>query len=350
MHCEELYPRLAKRGHEITVFVRGKSSSGRGIYQGVELRPTPATGARGLDQLLHNASGSLAALRDGFDLVHYHASGPALFSFLPRMRGQRIVATVHGFDWQRPTWGKGGRAILKAGEWAAAHFPGRTIVVSQQLQGYFLRKYGRDTDLIPNGVARALRPRSAKLVKDLGIRPGRYILFMDGLVPEKGCHDLITAYLEAGIPQQLVITGPSSDDDYAARVKKLSTASEQIIFTGDVEGELLRQLSAHAALFVLPSIIAGPPLKMLEMLALGVPVLGADIEPVREVLDEGKYGALFRAGDVTDLRDRLVKALAGLPELKKKAAAGRRRVRSENDWDRIVEQTELVFQEALIGA
>lgn len=371
-HCEELYPRLADRGHEVTIFVRDWYTQYRGLYKGVYLRGAPTLNRKGLDAFMHTAAASLISLRGDFDIVHYHAIGPSLFSFIPKARGMKTVATVHALDWQRAKWGAGAREVLKAGEWASAHFPQRTIVVSRDLQRYFLERYGREAVYIPNGVAPVETPRSAELIKDFGIEPGRYILFLGRLVPEKGCHDLIAAYLGSGIDLPLVVAGGSShSDEYTADLKRMAddagagnsdqtavsaggspgraSVGRRVIFTGNVEGELLTQLSGHAGLFVLPSMLEGLPIVVLEMLSLGVPVLASDIGPSREVLGDGRFGALYRAGDQADLRIKLMEALENLGELKKKAEAGRKHVLTANDWENIAEETEKVYREALAG-
>lgn len=347
-HCEELYPRLAERGHAVTLFVRGWYTPVRGPYRGVNLRLAPTLNHKGLDAFLHTAAGSFLTLADKFDIVHYHGIGPSLFSFMPELRRTQTVATVHALDWQRAKWGKGAQAVLRAGEWASAHFPGRTIVVSRELQNYFLAKYGRQTTFIPNGVTFTPRPRAAALLTPLGIKRGRYILFLGRLVPEKGCHDLIRAYrqLDTGLP--LVVAGGSShSDEYVQSLKTLAAGDGHIVFTGNVEGELLRQLSAHAALFVLPSLLEGFPIVLLEMLSFAVPILAADIGPSREALAGGEYGGLYRAGDVEDLQLRLGEALASLPGLKQKAEAGRKHIKKANDWDEIAKQTESLYEEVL---
>ncbi|MHB0866618.1 MAG: glycosyltransferase family 4 protein [Thermoleophilia bacterium] len=349
-HCEELYPRLVARGHEVTVFVRSWFAPGRDSYKGVRLRVAPTLNVKGLDAVIHTAAGSLMALTERFDIVHYHAIGPSLFSFMPKLRGEKSVATVHALDWQRAKWGRGARTVLQAGEWASTRFPDRTIVVSRDLQAYFQEKYHRDTVYIPNGVTPAPFPGDMQLLQDFGIEDGGYILFLGRLVPEKGCHDLIAAYLQSGVRLPLVIAGGSShSDDYVRQLQASAGAGSNIIFTGNVEGELLQQLSAHAALFVLPSMLEGLPIVVLEMLSLGVPVLASDIGPAREVLADGEFGALYRAGDVTDLRDSLLAALDDLPALRQKAEAGRLQVGIENDWDRIAAATEKVYQEVLRG-
>ncbi|MFA6001908.1 MAG: glycosyltransferase family 4 protein [Thermoleophilia bacterium] len=357
-HCDELYPRMAARGHKVTVFVRRWYTPVTGPYKGVTLKAAPTANIKGLDAFAHTAAGSLEAMFQGFDIVHYHAIGPSLFSFMPRLSRSGTVATVHALDWQRAKWGRGARAVLKAGEWASAHFPQRTIVVSHELEKYFMEKYGRETAYIPNGVVPAKKPRASALIKELGLEPGKYILFLGRLVPEKGCHDLIEAYSGSGLQIPLVIAGGTShSDDYVQRLRHMaadmSGSSEdsggkgRIIFTGNVEGELHHQLSGHAALFVLPSMLEGLPIVILEMLSLGVPVLASDIAPNREALSDGEFGAIFMAGDVADLRSKLVQSLEDLGGLAKKADAGRKHVRNANDWDKIAEQTERIYKDVL---
>ena len=34
------------------------------------------------------------------DVVHYHALGLALFSFIPRLAGKKTMVTVQGLDWR----------------------------------------------------------------------------------------------------------------------------------------------------------------------------------------------------------------------------------------------------------
>ena len=56
------------------------------------------------EAFLHTA---LAAPRAALthDVVHLHASGPALFAGIPRLLRRATVVTVHALDWQRDKWG-----------------------------------------------------------------------------------------------------------------------------------------------------------------------------------------------------------------------------------------------------
>jgi glycosyltransferase involved in cell wall biosynthesis len=240
--------------------------------------------------------------------------------------------------------------VLKTGEWASAVFPRRTIVVSRQLQEYFRERYNRDTDYIPNGVSFVERPSDTHLVEELGLDPGNYVLYLGRLVPEKGCHDLIDAYLDAGIDAPLVVAGGSShSDDYVDGLKRKAAGGKNIIFTGNVEGDMLTQLSAHAGLFVLPSYLEGLPIVALEMLWFKVPILASDIGPSREVLHDGEFGRLFKTGDTGDLTAQLVSAYNERDELQNMAAAGHEFIKVENDWNRIAEATEKVYRAVIEG-
>ena len=77
-------------------------------------------------------------------MVHIHAEGPAFFAWLPKMFGKRVVVTVHGIDWQREKWQSGlGSKFIHQGEKNAAKYADEVIVLSKDVQKYFLETYGR---------------------------------------------------------------------------------------------------------------------------------------------------------------------------------------------------------------
>jgi hypothetical protein len=52
-----------------------------------------------------------------YDIVHFHALGPSLFSCLPKITASaKVVATCHGLDWQRAKWGTLSTNLIKTGE------------------------------------------------------------------------------------------------------------------------------------------------------------------------------------------------------------------------------------------
>jgi glycosyltransferase involved in cell wall biosynthesis len=346
-HVEELAARVAAAGHQVVVYNRSHyNPQAPGRYRGVEVVTLPSLATKHLDAITHVAVCSAHAMAHGADLVHYHAIGPALLSWMPRLRGAASVVTVHGRDWQRPKWGAFASLALRGGEWAAMHAPDETIVVSRSLADELAARYGRPARCIPNGIV--LEEGDDPGVLDgLGIEPQGYVLFASRLVPEKGAHYLIEAWRQLDTDLSLVMAGDSSfSADYVASLRA-GCVDERVVFPGYVYGRSLATLFRNAALFVLPSDVEGLPIALLEALGYGTPVLASDIAPNREVV--GDLGGTFAVGDVGDLLRKLEAALTELPRLREQARAAATTVVRTHDWDAIADQTIAVYEAALEG-
>ena len=165
-------------------------------------------------------------------------------SFLPKFFGKRVIVTVHGLDWQREKWKSGfGAKYIRWGEKMAARFADEIIVLSRNVQDYFLREYGRTTHFIPNGVAKPEKCTPDQIVLQFGLQGDDYVLFLGRLVPEKGVHYLIDAYNQIKTDKKLVIAGDTSDtDDYVALLKQKALNNPNIIFTGFISGDELCEM------------------------------------------------------------------------------------------------------------
>src|SRR5581483_2943286 len=218
-YYEEVGQRLAGRGHEVTAYCRTYFTPDLGTHQGMRLVRLPTLRSKHLDTLIHTFLSSLHVLFTRADIVHYHALGPALFSWIPRLAGKKTLVTVQGLDWQRAKWGRMARSVLRLGERAALRFPNRTIVVSRVLQQHF----AGSTRYIPNGAE--LRPRrDTGMLLTWNLEPGNYILFLGRFSPEKNCHLLIEAYERSGISAKLVLAGGTSySDRYVETLRKHSS-------------------------------------------------------------------------------------------------------------------------------
>ena len=95
-------------------------------------------------------------------------------------------------DWDREKWrGSVASKFIRGGEKNAVKYADEIIVLSKDVQKYFLETYGRETHFIPNGVNRP-EVREAKLITDhFGLEKDSYILFLGRLVPEKGIRYLV---------------------------------------------------------------------------------------------------------------------------------------------------------------
>jgi glycosyltransferase involved in cell wall biosynthesis len=345
-HVQELAQRLIKRGHEVDVYVRSwYTAQHLKNHKGIRLIHTPTIRTKHLDAFLHSFSSSLHALFQKYDIVHFHALGPTVFCWLPKLAGKRIVATIHGLDWKRGKWGGVAKAFLKYTERTALYIPDRTIVVSKEQQVYFEAKYGKKAVYIPNGVNMpAARPAPAVIKKKYGLHGRDYLLWMGRITPEKRVDWMIKAYKELKPECKLVIAGGSSaTDEYVRKCKKCAAENKKIIFTGFVRGQEKEELLSNALLFVSPSYLEGFPIAVLEAMSYRRVCLISDIEPHRELIGHGIDGFLFASDDLMDFVKKLQKLLSKGTDLGNIGEKALIKVKKNHSWDDIAEKTELVY-------
>jgi glycosyltransferase involved in cell wall biosynthesis len=134
---------------------------------------------------------------------------------------------------------------------------------------------------------------------------------MGRLVKEKGCHLLLSAYLQLETDKALVVAGDDPHNaPYSQSLKR--HAGDQIRFVGYVEGAEKDELLSNAYCYVLPSLLEGMPLSVLEAMSFGRCVIASDLPELRDVL--GDHGVYFEVGSADGLRDAITYTLAN-PDL-----------------------------------
>jgi glycosyltransferase involved in cell wall biosynthesis len=338
-YYEEVGGRLAGMGHRVTVYCRTYFTPPGKEHNGMRVVRLPTIRSKHLETLLHTLLSTFHVLTQSCDVVHYHALGPALFSFIPRLAGKKTVVTVQGLDWLRKKWGRIASAVLRVGERAAVSLPNGTIVVSRTLGEHYRKTYGAQTFYIPNGGI--LRERCfPNKIFDWGLEPGKYILFLGRFSPEKGCHLLVEAYERLETEVKLVMAGASSYcNEYSRQLR--SHAGPRIKILDWISGDDLNELLTNAMVFVLPSELEGLSLALLDAMGAGLCVLSSDVPENREAIETA--GFTFRRGDVADLADRL-RFLIANPAVREAAGkAARRRVREQYQWAEVASQVEGVY-------
>ncbi len=338
-YYEEVGKRLAAMGHDVTVYCRTYFTPALSEHNGMRLVRLPTIRSKHLETFVHTVLSTAHAMTRGFDVVHYHALGPALFSIFPRLLGIKTAVTVQGLDWQRRKWGRLASQVLRAGERASVRFPNATMVVSQVLQQRYRDVHGINAFYVPNGGVMRERKEPRKIL-EWDLEPGNYVLFLGRFSPEKGCHLLVEAFEQLNTDAKLVMAGASSYcDDYS---KELRThASERIRMLDWVSGETLDELITNAMIFVLPSDLEGLSLALLDAMAAGLCVLTSDVPENREVVDGAGY--TFRRCDSGDLADRL-RFLIANPAVREAAGqAARRRIQEQYHWGKIAADIERAY-------
>lgn len=157
------------------------------------------------------------------------------------------------------------------------------------------------------------------------------LLYVGRLTPEKELPVLFQAYRQAasqcaGRRLHLVLAG---DGAYAGRMRDAAPAG--VTFVGYVEGQHLSEVFAAADVFVLPSRVETLGYVVLEAMASGLPVIGADRGGTLENVRDGLNGLLCPAGDVDGFA-AAIQALASDGALRERLARNARAWAAERTW------------------
>lgn len=343
---DNLSSRLVQKGHTVVAYNRkGNHIAGKNFeadvrkeYNGIKLKTVFTFENSKLNAIVYSILAAISASFSRFDVVHFHAEGPASMCWLPKLFGKRVIVTIHGLDWQRSKWGGFATKFLKLGEKTAAKYADEIIVLSKNVQNYFIKQYNRKTVFIPNGIKKP-EIKGDKIIKEkFNISKDSYILFLGRLVPEKRVHSLINAYKNISTDKKLVIAGSASHtSEYVDELKYLAKDNENIIFTDFVQGEILEELYSNAYIYCLPSDLEGMPLSLLEAMSYGNCCLTSDIPECTEVCED--KAASFEKGNEKALENKLNELLSNNALVDGYKLNASYFICNKYNWDDIVDKT-----------
>jgi glycosyltransferase involved in cell wall biosynthesis len=237
--------------------------------------------------------------REQVDLVHVSLSFSTLIDFgLPELcheLGLPVVATFHvPYDSRFGLWQGISTAVYRLYAQSLASFD-RVIIFSEQ-QKALLEHYGVPADnvaVIPNGVDIEKYAPGASDFKQ-SLKASALVGYLGRVDPEKNVDVLVRAFqdVDAAEDVKLVVVGSGSEKRRLDR----RYGNARIVFTGQVGDEAERIAMLRAMdIFVLPSMVEGLSLSLLEAMACGVAPVATDV---------GSDGEALRgAGILVDTKD-----------------------------------------------
>ena len=171
------------------------------------------------------------------------------------------------------------------------------------------------------------------------------VAYVGRLAAEKGLDTALGAMLRladrsgaspSATGQPRIVFALAGDGPYADRCRRLAPPPPAVHFVGRLEGRALSEFYASADVFIFPSATDTFGNVLLEAMASGVPVIGADVGPTREILAAGG-GFTVPRGDAAALASA-IDALASDPG--RRAALGARGAAYavQCSWDRIFDE------------
>lgn len=158
--------------------------------------------------------------------------------------------------------------------------------------------------ILPDGFDPALADAAREKFEQVGRQPGPpRVLYLGSLHPWKGVNTLVEAMAKVPPPTECWIAGgePHRIEELKQQATQLGVA-DRIQFLGKIPPLERFDLIAQADICALPlteTSIASrytSPLKLFEYMAMGKPIVAADLPSIREVLSHGEEALLFSVG------------------------------------------------------
>lgn len=314
---------LEKEGHHVRVFAPGvktNKSYNVFLYRSLAFPPYPQYRlALGFDPLFDFNDGN-------FDIVHCHGvASMGLNSVLSsKLFGKPSIATFHTMLPLATSYiSKNSRMqdFLSGLSWSAIRvfYNSFDIVLAPSFViKKALEEHGvKNTRVLGNGVdLDVFKPKASDLKKKLGLS-GRVVLFAGRMTKEKNVDVLIKAIpmISKEIKSSFLFVGngPELDD-----LKLKARGLKNVFFTGKVPHDKMPFYINASDVSVSASTFETFGLSLLESMACGKPVIGANSLAIPEFVSE-KNGGLFKPFDVGDLAEKVVETLSDKKNYKRKS-------------------------------
>ncbi|MHA1380851.1 MAG: glycosyltransferase family 4 protein [Candidatus Helarchaeota archaeon] len=340
---EELYPRLAQRGHRVVVYCRkyiGENKRYPKSYKSLKLIHFPTIKKQGIDTLIHSflCTFHIIIFNTG-KIIHIHNGGNSIWVPFLRLFRKKCFIGIDGLDWNRKRWPIFVRLYLKITNYLAFKFSNKVIVDNIFVQRYYLEKHGVELDYIPYGV-NIRKIKTKNILDKLKIKKDKYILFVGRFIKEKGVHYLIRAFEKVETDFNLVLVGDNLfDKKWVNKLK--STEDKRIIFTGYMYGHYVDELIQNCYLYVQPSDVEGLSPVILRVMGFGKCVLSSDIPENKFLVENNGY--LFKNGNIESLRDRLQILIKNEKDVKQRGRYSQKFVKKNFSWDEITKHYLKIF-------
>jgi PEP-CTERM/exosortase A-associated glycosyltransferase len=333
-----------RRGWAVTVLTspkhhesRPEDAGGSQFVDGIEYQRSGGTRRRGwpgLDEALVMARmrQRLARLVRQTRPTVLHAHSPVL-NALPALAVGRAHRVPIVYE-MRALWEDAGvdHGTYRAGSskyrlartletWVCRHADHVVVISSGLREDLGARGVRRERiTVVPNGVdVEAFRPTAPDeaLRRQWNLAGRRVLAFMGSFFRYEGL-DLLLKVMARVVPLRpdialLLIGGGRAEPELRAEVARLGLHGS-VIFTGSIAHDRMPAIYSLTDILVYPrhsnrltELVT--PLKPLEAMATGKPVLASDVGGHRELIRDGETGLLFRAGDVTACATALLRLL-----------------------------------------
>lgn len=346
-HIADLRTYLVNQGHQVSVLAPTADeenlpswvvSAGKPIsipYNGAVARVLfgPVAFARVKQWIAEN----------NFDLLHLHEPAIPSVSLLACWAAEGpMVGTFHVSAKKQ----KASFAIVPILEPVIEKLSAR-IAVSEAARETLISHLETDAVVIPNGIY--ARKMAGKVRSDWS---GQTLGFMGRFnEPRKGLRVLIDALpiISRFLPDvKVLVAGPGDPEEFLAQIDP--QLRNRIEFLGKLTESEKADFMSSVGAYVAPN-TGGESFGIIlaEALAGGAAVVAADIPAFVALLENGKYGKLFKSEDATDLAKVVIDLLRDQDARNLMARSGQEYAQ-QFDWDVVAQDIFEVYEMAIVGS
>ncbi len=215
--------------------------------------------------------------------------------------------------------------------------------------------------IIPNAVSLNSFPQitkqSSKLLDKLKLHDSFILGFAGSFYQYEGVDILIKALAivkQTGLNVKVLLVGGGAQQENIEELIVQLKLQDDVILTGRVPHEEVKDYYSVMDITVLPrksmrltELVT--PLKPLEAMALGIPVLASDIGGHKEIISNNENGFLFKAGDESALASAILALIENNSEIPGIIKNARYYVENVRNWQESVSNYPAVYQYAKLG-
>lgn len=211
--------------------------------------------------------------------------------------------------------------------------------------------------VVPHRIAKRIgfeRPADPQVLRELGLLPGRYLLYPANFWRHKNHEMLLVAFglgCRDGLPVDavLVCTGaPGDRQRYLAGATRSMGIGDRVRFPGHVSNEAFATLLGNAGGLVFPSLYEGFGMPVVEAMVAGVPVACSNTTALPEVVNGAAI--LFDPRKPDQMSQAMIRLLQDVELRARLVEAGRHHAARYTDVERMMDEYWTVFEQSVAGA
>lgn len=308
------------------------------INYSVKIKSLFSVNSKVFESVWYSLIASLLSCSDGSETVWYQGPGMAVFAWLPKLFGKKVVVTIHGFDWERKKWNSVEKKIFFLIVRFVIFLKPTFISVSETMQSRFKKQFNIESIIALPGLTPCFlnTKKIARTLHSYKLKKKQYLIYVGRIVPEKRIDWILNAFIQTKTDDNdlkiLLVGSHGNMKTYEQKLKK-KYFQKSIIWTGHVSNEEKTILLSQANGFVFASEVeGGNPLSLLEAIAFRLPCL-VPTESVTASFKSIDNVVFFNKNDYCSFRKKFCTVLKG-NKTKRSHSLSERKFLEQYDWNK----------------